>query len=103
MECSVSFCGNAAADGVLLSFLFIEDGNVDFSRSVLQVLDRNESLNYPLMFDYNGQYEFYAYSVADGGTFASGIIPPAVTDTFSTTAGNNGMYYNCMYNWTVFL
>ena len=92
VKCTVSFCEGVAADGVLLYYLFVtEDGNVDFSKSVLQVLDRNESMNHSLVFYYDGQYQIYVYDITEGGTFASGIIPPSVTTIHSITAGNSAL------------
>ena len=63
--------------------MFIDDnGDVNFTRSVLLALDRNTSLNYTLPSNlYPGQYRVYifVYDIEKNGTLYNGVGYPAVT------------------------
>ena len=90
LECQVSFCENSEAGGVLVSLLFItEDGNVDFSKSPLQALDRTQSSNHTIVLDFDGVYTMLVYNLLHDGTLASGTSSPAMMDTFSVNGTNN--------------
>ena len=70
------------ARGALFDFVFIDDnGDVDFTRSVLLALDRNTSLHHTLPFNlYPGQYRVFVYDIESDGTLSNGVGYPAVTD-----------------------
>ena len=53
------------ARGALFDFVFIDDnGDVEFTKSVLLALDRNTSLNHTLPFNlYPGQYRVFVYDI----------------------------------------
>ena len=53
------------AGGGVFDFVFIDDnGDVDFTRSVLLALDRNTSLHHTLPFNlYPGQYRVFVYDM----------------------------------------
>ena len=72
------------ARGALFDFVFIDDnGDVDFTRSVLLALDRNSSLHYTLPFNlYPGQYRLFVYDIESDGTLSNGVGYPAVTDDY---------------------
>ena len=67
--------------GALFDFVFIDDnGDVDFTRSVLLALDRNTSLHHTLPFNlYPGQYRVFVYDIESDGTLSNGVGYPAVT------------------------
>ena len=69
------------ARGALFDFVFIDDnGDVDFTRSVLLALDRNTSLHHTLPFNlYPGQYRVFVYDIESDGTLSNGVGYPAVT------------------------
>ena len=62
--------------------MFIDDnGDVDFTRSVLLALDRNTSLHHTLPFNlYPGQYRVFVYDIESDGTLSNGVGYPAVTN-----------------------
>ena len=68
------------ARGALFDFVFIDDnGDVDFTRSVLLALDRNTSLHHTLPFNlYPGQYRVFVYDIESDGTLSNGVGYPAV-------------------------
>ena len=70
------------ARGALFDFVFIDDnGDVDFTRSVLLALDRNTSLHHTLPFNlYPGQYRVFVYDIESDGTLSNGVGYPAVID-----------------------
>ena len=70
------------ARGALFDFVFIDDnGDVDFTRSVLLALDRNTSLHHTLPFNlYPGQYRVFVYNIESDGTLSNGVGYPAVTN-----------------------
>ena len=63
--------------------MFIDDnGDVDFTRSVLLALDRNTSLHHTLPFNlYPGQYRVFVYDIESDGTLYNGVGYPAVSAT----------------------
>ena len=75
------------ARGALFDFVFIDDnGDVDFTRSVLLALDRNTSLHHTLPFNlYPGQYRVFAYDIESDGTLSNGVGYPAVTGEYFNT------------------
>ena len=75
------------ARGALFDFVFIDDnGDVDFSRSVLLALDRNTSHNHTLPFNlYPGQYRVLVYDIESDGTLSNGVGYPAVTSKVFTS------------------
>ena len=75
------------ARGALFDFVFIDDnGDVDFTRSVLLALDRNTSLHHTLPFNlYPGQYRVFVYDIESDGTLSNGVGYPAVTGNFTAT------------------
>ena len=79
------------ARGALFDFVFIDDnGDVDFTRSVLLALDRNTSLHHTLPFNlYPGQYRVFVYDIESDGTLSDGVGYPAVTDELMLSNGNN--------------
>ena len=70
------------ARGGLFDFVFIDDnGDVDFTRSVLLALDRNASLHHTLPFNlYPGQYRVFVYDIESDGTLYNGVGYPAHAD-----------------------
>ena len=81
------------ARGALFDFVFIDDnGDVDFTRSVLLALDRNTSLHHTLPFNlYPGQYRVFVYDIESDGTLSNGVGYPAVTiDLTITCRGGQG-------------
>ena len=64
--------------------MFIDDnGDVDFTRSVLLALDRNTSLHHTLPFNlYPGQYRVFVYDIESDGTLSNGVGYPAITDDY---------------------
>ena len=83
------------ARGALFDFVFIdENGDVDFTRSVLLALDRNTSLHHTLPFNlYPGQYRVFVYDIESDGTLSNGVGYPAVTGGyyFNTTSFFDGI------------
>ena len=75
------------ARGALFDFVFIDDnGDVDFSKSVLLALDRNTSLHHTLPFNlYPGQYRVFVYDIESDGTLSNGVDYPAVTGKVFTS------------------
>ena len=69
------------ARGALFEFVFIDDnGDVDFTSSVLLALDRNTSLHYTLPFNlYSGQYRVFVYDIESDGTLSNGVGYPAIS------------------------
>ena len=69
------------ARGALFDIVFIDDnGDVNFTRSVLLALDRNTSLHHTLPFNlYPGQYRVFVYDIESDGTLSNGVGYPAVT------------------------
>ena len=82
------------ARGALFDFVFIDDnGDVDFTRSVLLALDRNTSLHHTLPFNlYPGQYRVFVYGIESDGTLSNGVGYPAVTSEHSTRRNGQGIY-----------
>ena len=80
------------ARGALFDFVFIDDnGDVDFTRSVLLALDRNTSLHHTLPFNlYPGQYRVFVYDIESDGTLSNGVSYPAVRNGFSTSREYQG-------------
>ena len=78
------------ARGALFDFVFIDDnGDVDFTRSVLLALDRNTSLHHTLPFNlYHGQYRVFVYDIESDGTLSNGVGYPAVTSELMLSNGN---------------
>ena len=67
--------------------MFIDDnGDVDFTRSVLLALDRNTSLHHTLPFNlYPGQYRVFVYDIESDGTLYNVVGYPAVTIDLAAT------------------
>ena len=80
------------ARGALFDFVFIDDnGDVNFTRSVLLALDRNTSLHHTLSFNlYPGQYRVFVYDIESDGTLSNGVGYPAVTNELSTSKEYQG-------------
>ena len=78
------------ARGALFDFVFIDDnGDVNFTRSVLLALDRNTSLHHTLPFNlYPGQYRVFVYDIESDGTLSNGVGYPAVTYELMLSNGN---------------
>ena len=78
------------ARGALFDFVFIHDnGDVNFTRSVLLALDRNTSLNHTLPFNLHpGQYRVFVYDIESDGTLSNGVGYPAVTKELVLQSGN---------------
>ena len=76
--------------------MFIDDnGDVNFTRSVLLALDRNTSLHHTLPFNlYSGQYRVFVYDIESDGTLSNGVGYPAVTDQLIKFSNNNGIAPN---------
>ena len=81
------------ARGALFDFVFIDDnGDVDFTRSVLLALDRNTSLHHTLPFNlYPGQYRVFVYDIESDGTLSNGVGYPAVTDELHIRRDGQGI------------
>ena len=82
------------ARGALFDFVFIDDnGDVDFTRSVLLALDRNTSLNHTLPFNlYPGRYRVLVYDIESDGTLSNGVgFPATVTDLLLSNRNELGM------------
>ena len=77
------------ARGALFDFVFIDDnGDVDFTRSVLLELDRNTSLHHTLSFNlYPGQYRVFVYDIESDGKLSNGVGYPAVTNDYNISNG----------------
>ena len=78
--------------GALFSFVYItESGDVDFSRSFLLPLNRN---NHTLPFDLErGHYRVYAYDIEHDGILPDGEGYPAVTkDVFISNLSGRLIY-----------
>ena len=86
------------ARGALFDFVFIDDnGDVNFTRSVLLALDRNASLHHTLPFNlYPGQYRVFVYDIESNGTLYNGVGYPAVTNEFNTSKEYQGNI--CLYS-----
>ena len=68
-----------------------DNGDVNFTRSVLLALDRNTSLHHALPFNlYPGQYRVFVYDIESDGTLSNGVGYPAVMNelTLSNGQGN---------------
>ena len=78
------------ARGALFDFVFIDDnGDVNFTRSVLLALDRNTSLHHTLPFNlYPGQYRVFVYDIESDGTLSNGVGYPAVMNELTLSNGN---------------
>ena len=72
------------ARGALFGFVFIDDnGDVNFTRSVLLALDKNTSLHHTLPFNlYPGQYRVFVYDIESDGTLYNGTGYPAITGDY---------------------
>ena len=81
------------ARGALFDFVFIDDnGDVDFTRSVLLTLDRNTSLKHTLPFNlYPGQYRVFVYDIESDGTLSNGVGYPAVTSELNIRRDGQGI------------
>ena len=82
IELSTVYSEHSDASGALLNFVFIDDnGDVNFTRSVLLALDKQTSLNHILPFDlYPGQYRVFVYDIESDGTLYNGVGYPAGRD-----------------------
>ena len=69
--------------------MFIDDnGDVNFTRSVLLALDRNTSLHHTLPFNlYPGQYSVFVYDIESDGTLHNGVGYPAITNELDNFQG----------------
>ena len=94
---------HSGARGALFDFVFIDDnGDVDFTRSVLLALDRNTSLHHTLPFNvYPGQYRVFVYDIESDGTLSNGVGYPAVTNEFNTSKEYQGNI--CLYSKFVYI
>ena len=84
------------ARGALFDFVFIDDnGDVNFTRSVLLAMDRNASLNHTLSLNlYPGQYKVFFYDIESDGTLSNGVSYPAVTDNYCSTVHEDQVFYD---------
>ena len=91
IEVTTLYSEHSDARGALFDFVFIDDdGDVDFTRSVLLALDRNTSLHHTLPFNlYPGQYRVFVYDIESDGTLSNGVGYPAVTKKLES----QGIYY----------
>ena len=87
------------ARGALFDFVFIDDnGDVDFTRSVLLALDRNTSLHHTLPFNlYPGQYRVFVYDIESDGTLSNGVGYPAVTNELIASENSQGNILKLQY------
>ena len=92
IEISTEYTDISDARGALFRLLFINNlEEVDFSKSILLPLDRTMSTSYILAFDpYPGQYKVFVYDIESGGTLASGIGYPAISNEFVKTGNGQG-------------
>ena len=86
-----SYSEHSDARGALFAFMFIDDnGDVNFTRSVLLALDRNTSLHHTLPFNlYPGQYRVFVYDIESDGTLSNGVGYPAIMSELNITASNH--------------
>ena len=93
VEVTAFYSEHSDARGALFDFVFIDDnGDVDFTRSVLLALDRNTSLHHTLPFNlYPGQYRVFVYDIESDGTLSNGVGYPAITDQLITSGSGPGI------------
>lgn len=84
--------------GVLIVYIFItDDGAVDFTRSRLITVERNDSLHYSLPFSLPaGLYRVFAYDIEQDGLLSSGVGYPAVTHDISISTQGEYKPYSIM-------
>ena len=94
-----NYSEHSDARGALFDFVFIDDnGDVDFTRSVLLALDRNTSIHHTLPFNlYPGQYRVFVYDIESDGTVSNGVGYPAVTNELRTSKEYQGNLFVFVY------
>ena len=94
VEVTTLYSEHSDARGALFDFVFIDDnGDVNFTRSVLLTLDRNTSLHHTLPFNlYPGQYRVFVYDIESDGTLSNGVGYPAVEITLLCGNNRRGTY-----------
>ena len=85
---AANYIEGSNASGALFSFLNINNSEIDFMRSVLLAVDRNNnSMPHSL---YPGHYRVYVYDIERDGTLHNGVGYPAVIKEFHTSLNSEG-------------
>ena len=80
---------NAYAMGALMNFIHItEEGDVDFTKSILLTVNRNHSLS-PILLP-TGHYRVLFYDIEHDGILPSGVIYPAIIRELHASGTNQG-------------
>lgn len=87
VDITASYYEHSYASGALFTFVFVDDGFVDFTKQILITIEKDDlSQNHTLSFGLSaGQYKAFVYDIELDGTLFSGVGYPAVTEEFLTT------------------
>ena len=85
----LSFFEVSDAMGALLSFLFMDNGDADFSRSVLLPCNTSTFHNVTL---HPGSYLVHGYDIGHNGTLYPGISNPVVRSTLQVNGSIDGNF-----------
>lgn len=87
-----NYFAHSTALGVFYAFLFINEGLVDFNKSVYLPLNRTNSLNYTLFNALSpGKYSIFAYDIESSGVLNEGESYPAFIQHNITVFNRSGI------------